>query len=83
MSIKNYIEYWIPTILWKLPSDFDTIVLRYISDGERKIDVFHWKKINNIEPSINNPNVFPGSDAIILDKYIELIKINSVKPKIE
>ncbi len=89
-GLKNYGEYWIPTIPWEHPKDFDTIILLYISNGIRETDVYHKKKINNHlilyntgKPPVHNPNVFPGSDSIILDKFVELIKINSGNLDIE
>ncbi len=83
-GLKNYFEYGIPLFWIGLTEDFDMIILRYRLEGIRHFDGFHWKKSDdklilfNIEPSDDDiDSEIRYRNAKILDKYVELIEINS------
>lgn len=82
-GIKNYFKYDIPLFGFELPLDFNTIIMRYLQNSQREIDVYHWKRtgdtliLYNLKLASDNPDdptryIY----SQIADKYLELIKID-------
>lgn len=84
-GFQTYIEYQIPLVLFELPDEFDTILLRYISDGKKNTDVFHWQKSGNnlefnylsLQGNFDDPMQY--KDAKITNRNILLRKNNTLR----
>jgi len=81
-GLNDYSKYDIPLVLFELPNDFDTIILRCKTRNSDCPEVFHWKRSGNsfilyyLKPYSND--VKDGMryyNAQIGDKYIELVKV--------
>lgn len=81
-GLYNYSKYDIPLVLFELPNDFDTIILRCKARNSDCPEVFHWKRSSNsfilyyLEPNSNDVNDgMRYYNAQIGDKYIELVNV--------